>query len=592
MKTGGIPVVTRSRAACLSNGVRIVLLAFPLMLFLTMAWHYRWIVDDGYIFLRVVNMLTSGHGPVFNVGERVEAFSSPLWLALLTLTDITVPIRLEWIAVGLGILLSTAGLALAMAGSARLIRIYQPQAWLLPFGVLVPVCIFAVWRFASSGMETGLTAAWLGACLFVLARWAHQQQLMPAHALVLIGLGWLVRPEMALFSVLFVTAVLCLQWRLQGWQGRLGVLIAAGALPVAYQVFRMGYYGAVVATPAIAKDASQMHWHTGWAYLLDFTSPYWLWPAFLILLLGGYLPLVLGLWRHQATRALVVTGAFVAGGLCHALYIIGVGGDWLHARLLLPALYALVFPVALTAFTRSHAFATALIPWAFACALMLRPEPYHTGPRMTAPFALPLHRYVLIEERGWGRGGRHQRRLRENNLLSVDIGLGLRFDAITIEQPGPYLNPPAISARALGLSSYAMGPEWQVIDVFGLAHPITARFTVTPSLTPLPRKTGHKKPLPTVWLAALTTAPGSAVNPLEFPGIYNPLIPDTHGEEFQQQLEWAREVLACGAVAELMQAVTGPLNGRRFAANFTGAWARSRLTIPPDPQQAWYKFCG
>lgn len=568
------------------------LLILPLSTFIFLAWHHRWIVDDGYIFLRVVDMLASGHGPVFNAGERVEAFSSPLWLALLTLADLTVPLRLEWIAVGLGIVLATAGLALAMAGSARLLRIYQPHAWLLPFGALVPICMFAVWRFATSGMETGLVAAWLGACLLVLARWAHTQQRMPAGALVLIGLGWLVRPEMALFSGLFVTAVLCMQWRLQGWKGRLGVLVAAGALPVAYQVFRMGYYGAVLANPAIAKDASQMHWPAGWAYLLDFTGPYWLGPALLIVMLGGYLPLVLGLWRHQATRALVVTGVFVTGGLCHALYIIGVGGDWLHARLLLPTLYALVFPVTLTAFTRSHAFATALIPWALACALVLRPEQYHNAPRLADRIVMPLHRHVLIEERGWGRAGHHPRRLREDNLLSVDAGLGLRFEAITIEQPGPYLNPPAISARALGLSSFALGPEWQVIDVFGLAHAITARFAVTPSLTFLPRKAGHKKPLPTVWLAALTTASGSVVNPLEFPGTPNPLIPDTHGEEFQQQIEWAREVLMCGAVAELMHAVTEPLDRRRFAANFTGAWARTRLTIPPDPQQAWHKFCG
>src|ERR1700753_4049953 len=41
--------------------------------------------DDAYIHLRIGQHWASGHGPGFNVGARVEASTSPLWLALLTL---------------------------------------------------------------------------------------------------------------------------------------------------------------------------------------------------------------------------------------------------------------------------------------------------------------------------------------------------------------------------------------------------------------------------------------------------------------------------------------------------------------------------
>jgi arabinofuranosyltransferase len=40
------------------------------------------IVDDAYIFLRYAKNLSVGIGPVFNAGERVEGYTSPLWLVL------------------------------------------------------------------------------------------------------------------------------------------------------------------------------------------------------------------------------------------------------------------------------------------------------------------------------------------------------------------------------------------------------------------------------------------------------------------------------------------------------------------------------
>ncbi len=93
------------------------LMAAPLVLIAVVGWAHRWIFDDGFIYLRVVRQVRVGHGPVFNAGERVEAFTSPLWVAVLSVADLLTPFRLEWIAVWLGILCSVLGGALAMAGS-------------------------------------------------------------------------------------------------------------------------------------------------------------------------------------------------------------------------------------------------------------------------------------------------------------------------------------------------------------------------------------------------------------------------------------------------------------------------------------------
>jgi arabinofuranosyltransferase len=50
-------------------------LAVPLLIAGVAGWSNRWITDDGLIYLRVIRQITSGNGPVFNPGERVEAFT-------------------------------------------------------------------------------------------------------------------------------------------------------------------------------------------------------------------------------------------------------------------------------------------------------------------------------------------------------------------------------------------------------------------------------------------------------------------------------------------------------------------------------------
>ena len=48
--------------------------------------------DDGAIFLRYAENIMSGKGAVFNQGEYVEGYSSPLWLLLLCIFSICIPI--------------------------------------------------------------------------------------------------------------------------------------------------------------------------------------------------------------------------------------------------------------------------------------------------------------------------------------------------------------------------------------------------------------------------------------------------------------------------------------------------------------------
>jgi arabinofuranosyltransferase len=218
-------------------------LAVPALIATVAGWLHRWTFDDGFIYFRVVDQIRAGNGPVFNVGERVEVATGTAWLAILTIADIVSPLRLEWTAVILGITATAAGVAFATAGAYQIARVGNPAArWIVPFGSMVFVSVTAIWFWTTAGVETGLTIAWLGASWWILARWSLAATgSVTTLAAVVLGAGWLIRPDMVLFSVAFFVLLVGFGWAKGARRDAVRIAGAMLALPVAYQVFRMGY---------------------------------------------------------------------------------------------------------------------------------------------------------------------------------------------------------------------------------------------------------------------------------------------------------------------------------------------------------------
>src|SRR5262245_28024846 len=116
-----------------------------------------WISDDAYVTLRTVENLLAGHGPVWNVGERVQAHAHPAWFLLLAAG--------RWLSgehyyttIALSVLASMAA-AVVLARLAR-----------TPLAALAVLCTLlgsrAFCDFATSGLDTPLAML----VLAVLAR--------------------------------------------------------------------------------------------------------------------------------------------------------------------------------------------------------------------------------------------------------------------------------------------------------------------------------------------------------------------------------------------------------------------------------------
>ncbi|WTZ54895.1 hypothetical protein OG716_30580 [Nocardia sp. NBC_01388] len=348
-------------------------------LFAVGAWQRRWIADDGLIVLRTVRNLLAGNGPVFNEGERVETNTSAAWTYVVWFFSWLTQLRLEYVVLGIALTLSVLAIVFAMLGSARLWG-GTKSALLVPAGALVYIAMPPARDYATSGLENCLVICWLAVLWWLLVRWSQAERVRLPGFFGLVffaGLAPLIRPEMTLVGGPALLVIFCAplpRTRLRPIVFRSGIVLVAGLAPVAYQIWRMGYYGLPYPNTAVAKDAAGAKWHQGFIYLWNFVGPYWLWLPLLLLVIAAVFAVRSGravgsLGRHASddevsgdsdkrwrtrihrlsvwlhTPAAVVT-LMVGSGVVLIVYELRVGGDFMHGRMLLPQLFCLMLPVA------------------------------------------------------------------------------------------------------------------------------------------------------------------------------------------------------------------------------------------------------
>ena len=332
------------------------------------------------------------------------------------------------------------------------------------------------------------------------------------------------------------------------------------AVPVAYELFRMGYYATVVPNTALAKDAGGLHLGQGWAYLTDFAAPYRLWVSATLIVAA----MVLAYLVRRDRRVAVATVAMVAAALADVVYIVAIGGDYMHGRLLLPAFFAFGLPASIVLRRDTAIMATVAglaAVWALVSVVWFRPPPLAPGKGLgPAPIS------------DW-------RTVSGASMKPADFALGLNgtqaaaayargvrgYFTLTDKTPRTGRNPDAfvLTLGSIGVPAYDAGPQVWVIDIGGLAEPLAARTAAIPG-----RQAGHRKQIDTAWYDARFGGPST-----------------------DRRVLAARHALTCGPGAALIQAVDGDLTPGRFWSNMWHSISETRLRVPSDPIVAERRWC-
>lgn len=338
------------------------------------------IVDDSYIYAKVAGNILGGNGWSYNAKDFINACSGPLYAIMLL-----VPMMLGISAKASLLLTYALGL---WASSVFLWMILRKRSlYLAAAGVLVLLSNTTLLK--SFGMETSCGVAVLLAVAWLYETHPSRQVLLGT----LIGLGHLIRPELALLLPLIVLLELGINRRLL-WKA----CLASAGIFLIWTSFSYFYFGSVMSHSVKVKSiqGSIGWWAMQPAYYKDFLSK----PTYPIVCFAlaavGFLSLALSISRNHV--AAFILSFYAISLVClYTLARAPLGYFWYNAPAMLGVNVALLFGLDLIFRRLPHksagvqaVFALALAGFATEFGMeRLRIKPSDKGCSLTAAFPPP-----------------------------------------------------------------------------------------------------------------------------------------------------------------------------------------------------------
>src|SRR2546421_1635850 len=237
----------------MKNGKEKSIAVFSLAFFLFIVVKDAWLSDDAYITFRVVDNFIHGYGLTWNIDERVQTYTNPLWMFLLSLVYFFTH-EIYYSSLILSITISLVAVSLFALYLAR-------SPLLAALGIIALAGSKSFVDFSTSGLENPLT--YLLIVCFMLVFYSGQRNKSYVCWLALIaGLATLNRMDSLL---LFVPALIFVFYKFPGWKSVKALLL--GFLPfLCWEVFSLWYYGFLFPNTAYAKldtgvDSIQLLYH-------------------------------------------------------------------------------------------------------------------------------------------------------------------------------------------------------------------------------------------------------------------------------------------------------------------------------------------
>jgi len=404
-----------------------------------------WLCDDAYISFRVVENAVSGHGLRWNIADRVQVFTHPLWMLL------HIPFRAVT-----GEIYYTS---LALCAAASLGAVWQlagRAASTIHAGVLAATLALSSKAFvdySTSGLENPLTHLLL--VLFFVAGLREEDAGRTFLAQTFIAGLLTVNRLDALVLVLPALAVSA--WRLgirRAWKPAL----SGFGVSALWFAFATAYYGSPFPNTALAKLGAGAGLGEMFGLGLRYAAASLREDPLTLLTIFAAL-LVAALRRRHA--------AIAVGVALYLLYILRIGGDFMNGRFF-TAPFVLAVAILVREVSRFPA-PRVLAGAALVVILGFLPggAPLTSGPEYGRDRASLIDRYGIADERAYY--------FRSSGLWNGAATALPRDDKWLEATTARECGFPLVIAGAIGFYGYEAGPSVHILDYNALADPVLAR---------------------------------------------------------------------------------------------------------------------
>jgi len=423
---------------------RQLIAAAILSLFAVILIRTAWVSDDAYITLRTIDNFLHGYGLRWNVDERVQTYTHPAWLLLLSAAiAITRESYLTTMAAGAALSIVAVWLCLTKVAAS------SAQAWI---GGLIFIGAKSFVDYSTSGLENPLVDVLLVALWIACANERARRRGLP----VLIGCLLLITRQDLIWLVAPLVAVSALARP----RPRFAAAIAGLTPLVLWELFSVIYYGFPVPNTAYAKIATgiperQLIAH-GWIYLADSATHD---PLTIVTIVAA-----------TAVTLSISSPRFRAAGVglvLHLAYVMWVGGDFMSGRFLTAPLVLAV--LCLT--SAPLALRRTVIVAASAAAIALSAAPAVPNIVSGRSFGFPADLTIVNGVAD------------ERNFYFQTTGLIRRYAMLTPPWPAQaalarqmvQAGQRVATRDQVGIFGFAAGPDLHVVDWLALGDPLLAR---------------------------------------------------------------------------------------------------------------------
>jgi arabinofuranosyltransferase len=431
-----------------ATDLRRLVIAGGAVVFSFLLLRTAWLSDDAYITFRTVDNFLNGLGLRWNLVNRVQAFTHPLWMFAVAA------------AAGIGGDVYFSSLALSGIVSLAAVTLAASRiATTLPMCVLV-FSVLALSKafvdYSTSGLENPLTHLLLvGFFLGLVSDLSRSRRL-----LVLSLFTALLMVNRIDAGLLVLPALLLAMWK-AGWRTALGP-VTIGLLPlVAWEVFSVVYYGFPFPNTAYSKlkigvPGPELHYQ-GFVYLLDSIAND---PLTLLVVAAAILsPIAFGGgWSVPL------------GILVYLVYVVRVGGDFMSGRFLTaPFLLSVMW------LSRSHVpeFRGAWT-WAMAVVWIVGLSAPRPTVLSSGSYGADIEPAKVIAPTGITDERRYY--YPQSGLLTAMRGVPMPNHRWThMGHDLANRGETFFSTDAAGFIGYAAGPSVTFLDRYGLGDPLMAR---------------------------------------------------------------------------------------------------------------------
>ena len=429
--------------------ITTLLLLLFVYIFITTAW----VCDDAFITFRTVDNFVSGHGLRWNIDERVQAYTHPLWMFIIALFySITSEVYFTSLAVSL--------LFSSFAVIILLLQIKHTVMKILIIALLLSSKAFT--DYTSSGLENPLSYFLIMIFLYLYFKDKYDSKnilylslVSSSILLTRLDLAIIITPPLihAIYKYIKIERSL-------GATNDPAKILIIGFLPfIIWELFSLVYYGSLIPNTAYAKLCTGIPFNEILSQGLAYIKVSTLYDPITSIVIA--ISLALSFTRVNNRRLLLAIGVAL-----YLIWLTTIGGDFMAGRMLaVPFLLAVILISHAKIKNRAAAFIILLI-------VTYNVSIPHTPIKNTKAYSSAIHwndpqskgvadeRGVYYETCGLlniGRGG-------EPSVPFVGQGKAIRK-----------YNKPYYICRCIGYTGYYAGPQTYIVDRMALADPFLSR---------------------------------------------------------------------------------------------------------------------